>query len=126
MLQRVDVNATDDDGVSALRFAAQYGHLEVTEYLLDVGADLGRVAADELDPLLSAVDRGHEEVVALLVRRGADVRRRTRHTNAVLLARERGHGQIERLLVDAGATDAMGPLFRIRRALKRAFTLRGA
>ena len=29
-----DVDIRDDDGVTALRFAAQYGHFEITQYLL--------------------------------------------------------------------------------------------
>jgi len=36
-LQVLDINVTDSDGVSALRFAAQYGHFEITEFLLDRG-----------------------------------------------------------------------------------------
>ena len=29
-----DVDLRDDDGVTALRFAAQYGHFEIAQYLL--------------------------------------------------------------------------------------------
>ena len=69
----VDINVVDSDGVSALRFAAQYGHYDITKYLLDKGANPNLRAKDQIDPLLSAVDYGHVEIVELLIGRGANV-----------------------------------------------------
>jgi ankyrin repeat protein len=69
----VDINVVDSDGVSALRFAAQYGHCDITKYLLDKGANPNLRAKDQIDPLLSAVDYGHVEIVELLIGRGANV-----------------------------------------------------
>jgi len=107
------------------RFAAQYGHLEITRYLLDHGADPNLRAKDELDPLLSAVDFGNEEIVELLISRGADVRTKTKETNAVLLAREKGRKNIEDILMKAGATDDMGIIFKIRKRLSKMFRIKG-
>ena len=33
------INARDENGVTAIRFTAQYGHKELTDFLLDNGAD---------------------------------------------------------------------------------------
>jgi ankyrin repeat protein len=95
----VSVNVVDSDGVSALRFAAQYGHLEITKYLLESGADPNLRAKDGLDPLLSAIDYGHLEIVEVLLSHGADVRTKTKETNAVLLAREKCRRHIEEVLI---------------------------
>ena len=107
------------------RFAAQYGHLDITRYLLDHGADPNLRAKDELDPLLAAVDFGNEEVVELLISRGADVRTRTKETNAVLLARDKGRKNIEQILMKAGASDDMGLAFKVKKRLSKMFTIKG-
>lgn len=121
----VDINVVDSDGVSALRFAAQYGHYDITKYLLDNGANPNLRAKDQIDPLLSAVDYGHVEIVELLVGRGANVLTKTKETNAVLLAREKGRGEIEKLLLKAGATDDMGLWFNIRKRVSKTFRIKG-
>jgi ankyrin repeat protein len=121
----VSVNVVDSDGVSDLRFAAQYGHLEITKYLLERGADPNLRAKDGLDPLLSAIDYGHLEIVEVLLSHGADVRTKTKETNAVLLAREKGRRHIEEVLIAAGATDNMGLLFKIRKRLSKTFRIKG-
>jgi ankyrin repeat protein len=55
------------------RFAAQYGHLDITRYLLDKGANPNLRAKDQLDPLLSAIDFGHKEIIQTLISHGANV-----------------------------------------------------
>ena len=121
----VDVNVVDSDGVSALRFSAQYGHLEITKYLLERGANPNLRAKDGLDPLLSAIDFGNLEIVEILLSHGADVHTKTKETNAVLLAREKGRLHIEQVLIEAGATDDMGLPFKIRKRLAKMFTIKG-
>lgn len=111
--------------VTSNRFAAQYGHLEITRYLLDRGADPNLRAKDQLDPLLAAVDFGNEEIVELLISRGANVRTKTKETNAVLLAREKGRKNIEEILLKAGATDDMGLAFKVKKRLTKMFTIKG-
>ncbi len=100
---RAGVNAVDENGVSALRFTAQYGHRAMTEYLLDKGADPNLRAKDGMSPLLAAVQMGHKEIVGMLLDRGADVNTRAKGVNAPMVAREKGHSEIERLLLDRGA-----------------------
>src|SRR5207244_3089864 len=59
----------------ALALAAQHGHVEVVRLLLDAGEDPNRYNPDGFHshstPLHQAICSGHEEVVKLLVERGA-------------------------------------------------------
>ena len=50
------VNARDENGVTALRFTAQYGHKELTDFLLENGADPNVQDKDGASPLHLAVD----------------------------------------------------------------------
>ncbi|KAF6031868.1 hypothetical protein EB796_009770 [Bugula neritina] len=58
-----------------LHFAADYGQLEVLEYLISQGADINAEDKYGITPLLSAIYEGHEKCVALLLEKGADKNR---------------------------------------------------
>ena len=72
-----DVNAKDKNndfiGWTPLLHAASDGHKEITELLINNGADLNVKDREGLTPLHYAVYEGHKEVVALLIAKGADV-----------------------------------------------------
>ena len=62
----------DEDGNTALHFAAEVGSTEVTRLLLERSAD-ANVGNDEGDrPLHKATINNHVDIVALLVAGGAD------------------------------------------------------
>ncbi len=69
--------ATADDRWLALSVAAQFGHVEMVRALLDAGEDPNRYNPPgghaHATPLHQAALRGYEEVVRLLVERGARV-----------------------------------------------------
>ncbi len=93
------VNAVDDNGVSALRFAAQFGHEDICHFLLDeFGADLSLKALDGIDALAAAAQQGHSEIVHLLLEKGAKPR-----PLAIEAALEKGHTEICAELRAAGA-----------------------
>ena len=60
-----------------------------------------------------------------MINRGADIKTKTKETNAVLLAREKGRKHIEDILLRAGATDDMGIVFKIRKRLSKMFRIKG-
>lgn len=67
------VNAFGRDGFTALQLAAWFGHREMIEFLLDRGADVAAVSANEeaVTALRYAEEAKHAEVAELLRRRGA-------------------------------------------------------
>ena len=59
-------------GMSALLHAAREGHVESALALLEGGADIDQVSADNTSPLLMATLNGQFDLAMLLVARGAD------------------------------------------------------
>ena len=56
-----------------LNFAGIYGLTEIANALVDAGADLNLVNADNFTPLCNAAAWGHTEVVTILLDAGADI-----------------------------------------------------
>jgi ankyrin repeat protein len=67
----VDVNATDENGSTALIEAARYGHDDVVRALLAHGADVKAKDRAGKTALMLAVQGGHDAVVRLLKQAGA-------------------------------------------------------
>lgn len=62
----IDVNAVDQDGWSALSWAAGRGILEIAAALINRGADVYHVGSDQRTPFKIAVAAGHIAVAELL------------------------------------------------------------
>ena len=63
----VKIDEFDGNRVTALRFAAQYDHPEIVTYLLSLGSSTKIRAKDGIDPLLSAVEKRHVNIVRILL-----------------------------------------------------------
>jgi uncharacterized protein len=81
----VDESSRNDMRVRPLHSAAASRQLEICRLLLDKGANINAVQADEFTPLHGAAQNGDVELVKLLLDRGADVHART-ETGATPLA----------------------------------------
>ena len=69
-----DLNVQDGTfSNTPLNFAGIYGLTEIANALVDAGADLNLVNADNFTPLCNAAAWGHTEVVTILLDAGADV-----------------------------------------------------
>ena len=66
-MNQVKVDEVDENRVTALRFAAQYNHSEIVTYLLSLGSSTKIKAKDGIDPLLSAVEKRHVNIVRILL-----------------------------------------------------------
>lgn len=79
LLPRVDINACNEHGVTALMRAAQNGHVKIVRALLQNGADANVKRNDKFTALALAAFFGHTEVVRTLMEYGADSRASTRN-----------------------------------------------
>eukprot|EP00756_Hemistasia_phaeocysticola_P023284 Hpha_TRINITY_DN15882_c1_g8::TRINITY_DN15882_c1_g8_i1::g.189260::m.189260/K10380/ANK; ankyrin len=96
-----DINKISGDvtgDVTPCGCAVRNGHVDLLEHLLSKGGDPGG------DPLVDAVRAGEKGVVELLLKKGADVNKRTPDgVSALPIAVLNRHTDITKLLVEAGA-----------------------
>ena len=100
------VNSYSPDGFTPIALAAYLGQKEVTEYLLDKGANVNAIArnATGFTALTGAIANNHVEISKLLVRRGADVNHRYEGGVSPLMeASQNGNLELVRFLLENGA-----------------------
>src|SRR5262249_10934479 len=72
--QKADVNASQNDGMTALHWAAYKDNLEIARLLVAAGADVKRVTRiGKINPLFMAATNGSAAMIELLLKAGADV-----------------------------------------------------
>ncbi len=100
------VNSYGDDGFQPLGLACYFGHLDSAEYLVRAGAPINSSSRNELKaaPIQSAVAAGHEKIVQMLLRLGADpnVREQGGYT-PLHAAAQNGDVEMARTLLYGGA-----------------------
>lgn len=67
-----NLNMRDEEGYTALTWAAQHGYADVTTYLVQHGANLNPLDTGGYTPLMWAVQEGHYDVVQVLLAHGAN------------------------------------------------------
>lgn len=99
-----NVNSTNEDGVSALSYAADRGHIEIVEILLTHGANVNARSNIGSTPLMNAAFMGHLKIVRLLIEHGADIKAQSEEgTTALMNAAANGHIDIVKILLAKGA-----------------------
>ncbi|XP_078683154.1 uncharacterized protein LOC144917219 isoform X3 [Branchiostoma floridae x Branchiostoma belcheri] len=73
LLDRVGVDAKDENGQTALMLAAEHGQLEMVQELITKGADVHVEDEDNWTALTSAAKEGHLPIVTCLLDRGANI-----------------------------------------------------
>jgi len=105
-----DVNVKDDEGISALYYAAGDAEDKIVKILIDNGANVDEKSPKYgTTPLMSAIDRGKSEqriaIVTLLIERGADVnaKSKTLEQTPLIHAAQYNQKTITKILIDNGA-----------------------
>ena len=130
-IKRVDVNAVNTRGESALTFCARYGHTKTVEALLDRGVDVAKLELEKpfWTSLHRAAANGHEVTARMLLRdlhdsidpnllteeqrrKQAVAQRLLDHQDdkgvtALMAAARSNHASMVALLLTAGADDAL-------------------
>jgi hypothetical protein len=103
-MEGVDVNERDNEGSTALMYAAWQGQTEVAQLLIDAGADVNARSYYGWTALMSASYHGNTEIAQLLLDYGADVTIKDNSGNTALeIALEMGQTELAELLREAGA-----------------------
>src|ERR1700722_8630808 len=72
LMKHVEVNAREDDGATALDWAATRCNLEIAAMLLKAGANPNLTNEQGIGPLYLAIANGYPAMVQLLLAKGAD------------------------------------------------------
>ena len=97
--KRIDVNAKDSTGRSALVCAACYGYTAIARLLIENGADVNAKDHWDMSALMWAARNDHLEVVRLLVENGADVDATDRNGwTALMRSTSKNHTEIAKYL----------------------------
>jgi ankyrin repeat protein len=91
----VDAAATNGTGYNALTGAVAGGRAEITDWLLQNGADPNYRYGAGFTPVLTAAANGHLEIVKMLLLHGADLHAKTNDgKSAVAIAEERKQAKV--------------------------------
>ena len=103
--RRVDVNAAQVDGTTALHWAAHGGDLDTVNRLIAAGAKVQTVNRYGIAPLWLAAEDGHGRVVEALLRAGADPNTRRGDSGETVLmgAARTGQAEVLQRLIAFGA-----------------------
>ena len=99
----VNVNATNQNGSTAVMLAAEEGHEQSIRTLKELGADVNASMPDGWTAVMIAAQNGHEQSIRTLKELGADVNATKQGGwTAVLIAAHDGHEQSLRTLTELG------------------------
>lgn len=100
------LNSFSIDGFTLLGFACFFGHYELSNYLLQAGANPNVASANpfRVAPLHSACAISNFEIASILIKSGANVNaKQAQGITSLHAAAFSGHAQLAKLLIDNGA-----------------------
>lgn len=105
MNQGVNCDAADQEGHTALMYAAFNGHSAIVLYLLDAGAEINRLDFLGRTALLYGSTGPFPETVRILLERGADPNKvdADEHFSPLMHAAAEGHLEVVKVLLEHGA-----------------------
>lgn len=119
LAHRANPNHQNQSGISALMLAAEQGHFECVELLVQAGADLELAPSGELalvmnlcgqTPLFCAAKQGQVKIVKYLLDRGANPRVQNHYgVSALWIPSQKGMFEVVELLLNAGSDPDLAP-----------------
>ena len=110
--QRANVHATENDGFSALHWAAQRNNSQLVNLLLDAGADPRATSRYRVSPLYLAALNGSASIIERLLDAGVDPNSTAHEGQTMLMtAALAGKADAVRLLVTRGARRVPPPRY---------------
>jgi hypothetical protein len=113
-----DVNATNNDGVTALMIAAGANKTDVMKVLIQSHADVNRKTRNGNTALIFATGKGNKEAVRILLAAGASASAKTPDGLTLLeLANQKQQPEIAQLLaewIETGGASSSGPIYKPR------------
>lgn len=108
----ITINTTTKYGTSALHKAAENGHVETVDYLVQNKANVNILDFLNMTPLHSAATMGHSDIISTLLEAGANINAvSTTGNTALILAATHGHVEAVKTLILAGADVNMTNMF---------------
>jgi ankyrin repeat protein len=103
--EKVDVNAAQGDGMTALHWAANKDDLDMVKLLLAAAANAKAMTRlGEITPLFMACTNGDAPMIAALLNAGADAKAvKANGTTALMMAASSGNADAVKVLLDHGA-----------------------
>jgi ankyrin repeat protein len=104
---KINVNQKTRHGGTALYLAAQKGQLEIVKALLNLGADVNVLFANQYTPVYVAAEKGREKVIQLLAAETkADLNFPDKKGITPLIAAvQEGHANVVKALLETGRVD---------------------
>jgi ankyrin repeat protein len=94
-----------NDGWTALTVAARDGNVSAVNLLIEKGADINKLEGGGNSPLFWAVYYGHEDMVATLLRHGANIHNKcAKCREPIDVARDKNYESILNMLVEQGSS----------------------
>ncbi|MDR3500976.1 MAG: ankyrin repeat domain-containing protein [Legionella sp.] len=90
-------------GYAAIHIAAQNGNIDLVDFLLRKGVSINSLGQNDEPPLIIAINKGHKDIVKLLLANNADTNLATKDLGIVSYAILFGTLEILKILCDNGA-----------------------
>lgn len=103
LANNVDIDQTDDQGLSALTVAVDDQNETLVKTLLDHGADVNHIRNLKTTPLLLAASKDNQAIIELLLKKKAEVNYSINGLSPLMCACQKHEEKIVRLFIEHGA-----------------------
>lgn len=100
---KLDVNAKNSKGQTALFFSVENNYTEVTKFLLDHGANFRKLDESEKPSLFHAIDSNNKDFAQFLISKGVNVNIKYKRETPLIYSIIKNKPEMAKFLIDHGA-----------------------